>query len=80
MIRRIMDFVLLLFFVWACMFLGLWIIDTLIVPMRIPGTGDRFLTGVAQVVISAILVLIWLQIWRWLARTIFWRLLETTTI
>ena len=36
MIRRIVDFTLILLFMWACMILGLWIIDRIIVPLEIP--------------------------------------------
>ncbi|RLI35095.1 hypothetical protein DRO55_05665 [Candidatus Bathyarchaeota archaeon] len=77
MIRRVMDFVLIMLFVWASMLFGLWIIDTLVVPLRIPlpenSLGD-LLTATAKVLISAVLVLIWLWLWREIVRRTFWRL------
>jgi hypothetical protein len=75
MTRRILDFVIILFFVWGCMLFGLWIISNLIVPMSIPGVS-RYMVNIVQVVISAVMVLLWLQIWRWLARSMFWRALR----
>ena len=75
MTRRILDFVVILLFVWGCMLFGLWIIDNLIVPMSIPGVS-RYMVNIVQVVISAAMVFLWLQIWRWLARSIFWRALR----
>ena len=72
MIRRILDFVVLLLYVWGCMILGLWVIDAFIVPMSIPGVNG-FLVNVIQVVISASMVLLWLLMWRWLSKNMFWR-------
>jgi hypothetical protein len=78
MIRRILDFIIILLFVWACMFAGLWVIATLIVPLELPGIASRSLTNIIQVVISTLLVLIWLQIWRWLASSIFWQAINAS--
>lgn len=78
MIRRIFDFIIILLFVWACMFAGLWVIATIIVPLELPGIANRGLTNIIQVVISTLLVLIWLQIWRWLASSIFWRAINAS--
>ena len=72
MIRRILDFMILLLYVWGCMLLGLWVIDAYIVPMSIPGVNG-YLVNVIQVVISASMVLLWLLMWRWLSKTMFWR-------
>jgi hypothetical protein len=72
MTRRILDFVILLLYVWGSMILGLWVIDAFIVTMSIPG-ASRILVNVFQVVISAFMVLVWLSIWRWLAKSMFWR-------
>lgn len=72
MIRRILDFVILLLYVWVCMILGLWVIDAFIVPMTIPGV-NRYVVNVIQVVISASMVLLWLLMWRWLSKSMFWR-------
>ena len=72
MIRRILDFVILLLYVWGCMILGLWVIDAFIVPMTIPGVNG-YLVNVIQVVISASMVLLWLLMWRWLSKSMFWR-------
>ncbi len=72
MIRRILDFVILLLYVWGCMILGLWVIDAFIVPMSIPGVNG-YLVNVIQVVISASMVLLWLLMWRWLSKNMFWR-------
>jgi hypothetical protein len=60
------------------MLLGLNVIATYIVPIQISGGVNRYLTNVLQVIISTTLVLIWLMIWRWLAKTIFWRNLITS--
>ena len=75
MTRRILDFVVILLFVWGCMLLGLWVINALIVPMTIPGMS-RFHVGILQVVVSASMVFLWLLLWRWLARSMFWRALR----
>ena len=72
MIRRILDFVILLLYVWGCMILGLWVIDAFIVPMSFPGVNG-YLVNVIQVVISASMVLLWLLMWRWLSKSMFWR-------
>ena len=58
------------------MLLGLWIIDQFIVPMQIPGINSGII-NVIQVVIGASMVLLWLRVWRWLARKMFWRALQT---
>ena len=75
MTRRTLDFVIILLFVWGCMLFGLWIISSLIVPMSILGVS-RYVVNIVQVVISAAMVLLWLLIWRWLARSLFWRALR----
>lgn len=72
MIRRILDFVILLIYVWGCMILGLWVIDAFIVPMAIPRVNG-YLVNVIQVVISASMVLLWLLMWRRLSKSMFWR-------
>ena len=72
MTRRILDFVILLLYVWGCMILGLWVIDAFIVPMSIPGVNG-YVVNVFQVVISASMVLLWLLMWRWISKTMFWR-------
>lgn len=79
MIRRIADFVVILLFVWIFMLAGLWFIATIIVPLSLPGIDNRGLTNIIQVVISTFMVLIWLQIWRWLASSIFWRAVNDST-
>ena len=71
--RRVVDVVYLLLFVWASMLTGLKIIATFIVPMEIPGAVNQYLTNILQVMVSTALVLMWLLIWRWLAKSIFWR-------
>jgi hypothetical protein len=75
MTRRILDFVIILLFVWGGMLFGLWIISSMIVPMSIPGVS-RYLVNILQVVVSASMVLLWLLLWRWLARSMFWRALR----
>jgi len=57
MTRRILDFVIILLFVWGCMLFGLWIISSMIVPMSIPGVS-RYLVNILQVVVSASMVLL----------------------
>ncbi len=73
MIRRILDFVLILLFVWVCMILGLWVIDGVIVPMRLPGIAEGLLTSALKVGASAGLVLFWLWLWREIVKKMFWR-------
>ncbi len=75
MTRRIFDFVIILLFVWGGMLFGLWIIGSMIVPISIPGVS-RYLVNILQVVVSASMVLLWLLLWRWLARSMFWRALR----
>jgi len=74
-IRRILDFVFVLLFVWACMILGLWVISSFIVPLELSVTPDAVLTGILRVAASAALVLAWLWIWRGIVRRMFWRLI-----
>jgi len=76
MIRRIVDFVFVLLFIWACMFFGLWVIDSLVVPMKIPGLADGIVTAALKVAISAALVLFWLWLWREIVRRMFWRAIK----
>lgn len=76
MIRRILDFVNILVFVWICMLLGLVIINGIIVPMRLPEPLNRAMTNVMQVAISTFLVLLWLYLWRWMATRMFWRAIK----
>ena len=75
MTRRILDFVIILLFVWGGMLFGLWIISSMIVPMSISGVS-RYLVNILQVVVSASMVLLWLLLWRWLARSMFWKALR----
>ncbi len=71
MIRRIMDFVLILIFVWACMIVGLWVIDSLVVPLV-----DTVLISALKIILSALLVLFWLWMWREIVKMMFWRVLN----
>jgi len=73
-IRRIMDFIFLLVFVWVCMLLGLWVIDTLIVPWGLP--FGSFWEALSRVVISVSLVLLWLWLWREIVKRTFWGTLK----
>jgi len=75
MTRRTLDFVIILLFVWGGMLFGLWIISSMIVPISIQGVS-RYLVNILQVVVSASMVLLWLLLWRWLARSMFWRALR----
>jgi hypothetical protein len=77
MIRRILDFVFILLFVWACMILGLWVIHQVILPMPIPGTTNVFLTAMVKFGISAGLVLFWLWLWREIVKRMFWQAMKT---
>jgi hypothetical protein len=76
MIRRILDFVLILLFVWVCMILGLWVIDRIIVPMQLPRVADGLLTGMVKISVSAGLVLFWLWLWREIVKKMFWRAMD----
>ena len=73
MIRRILDFVFILLFVWTCMILGLWTIDSYIVPFQLPATTNNIITATLKVGISAAMVLFWLWLWREIIRRMFWR-------
>jgi hypothetical protein len=73
MIRRLSDFIFILLFVWACMFLGLWVINTFIVPFELHGIADTIVTGILKASVSTALVLFWLWAWREIVRRIFWR-------
>jgi hypothetical protein len=75
MIRRILDFVFILLFVWTCMIFGLWVIDRMIVP-PLPGIADSFLTGILKVGVSAGLVLFWLWLWREIVKKMFWHAMK----
>ncbi|MCW4019939.1 MAG: hypothetical protein NWF14_01735 [Candidatus Bathyarchaeota archaeon] len=77
MSRRILDFVSILLFVWICMLLGLWIIDSIIVPLELPETMNYLVTATLKVAISAAMVLFWLWLWRELIRRMFWRTMKT---
>jgi len=73
MIRRILDFVFVLLFIWACMILGLWVIDSLIVPLQLPGVTNDIMTATLKVAVSAVMVIVWLWLWREMVRRMFWR-------
>jgi len=76
MIRRIIDFTLILLFMWACMLIGLWLINEVIVPLEIPGINNRVLTATLKVAASAGLALLWLWLWREIVKRTFWRTLR----
>ncbi len=73
MSRRVLDFVIILLFVWIWMIGGLWLIDYWIIPLEIPGVEKVYFVNIVQVVISALLVLSWLLLWKKLATWMFWR-------
>jgi hypothetical protein len=77
MIRRILDFIFVLLFVWACMTLGLWIIDSFVVPLELPGMENHIVTATLKVAISTGMVLFWLWLWREIAKKMFWRTVKT---
>ena len=73
MIRRITEFVIILLFVWVCMIGGLWLIDVWIIPLEIPGIEQAYIVNIMQGVISTVLVMLWLILWKKLATWMFWR-------
>ncbi len=73
MIRRVLDFVIILLFVWICSIGGLWLINYWIIPLKIPGIEQAYIVNIVQVVISTVLVLLWLILWKKLATWMFWR-------
>jgi len=77
MTRRILDFVFLLVFVWACMIFGLWVIDSVIVPLQLPGVTNDTIIAIVKVGVSATMVLIWLWLWREIVKRMFWHTLRT---
>lgn len=72
MIKRILDFVNILIFVWISMLVGLWVINGVIIPWKLPEPFSRGMTNVVQVVTSTILVFLWLYLWKRIATTKFW--------
>ena len=77
MIRRILDFVLVLLFVWTCMIMGLWLINEVIVPLEIPWIKNRAVIAIIKLMISGGLVLLWLWLWREVIKRMFWHTLKT---
>ncbi|MFQ6095105.1 MAG: hypothetical protein ACE5NN_03070 [Candidatus Bathyarchaeia archaeon] len=74
MIRRILDFLLILIFVWACMLLGFWIIDVVIVPWHLPFSS--LISNIVKPLISLLLVIFWLWLWKKIVENIFWTTLK----
>ncbi len=72
MIKRILDFVNILIFVWVSMLVGLWVINWVIIPWKLSEPFSRGMTNVVQVAISTVLVLLWLYLWKRMATTKFW--------
>ena len=77
MIRRILDFVFILLFMWICMIAGLWLISEVIVPFEMPGINNDVVTSILKVAASVGLVLFWLWLWREIVKRTFWRNLRT---
>ena len=77
MIRRILDFVLVLLFVWTCMILGLWFINEIIVPLEIPWIKNRAIIAIIKLMTSGSLVFLWLWLWREIIKRMFWHTLKT---
>ncbi len=77
MIRRILDFTLILLFMWACMLIGLWLINEVIVPLELPGINNQIITATLKVAASVGLALLWLWIWREAVKRMFWCALRT---
>ena len=73
MIRRVLDFMIILLFVWISMIGGLWLIDYWIIPLKIQGVENAYIVNIRQVVISTVLVLSWLLLWKKLVTWMFWR-------
>jgi hypothetical protein len=80
MSRRVLDFVIILLFVWIWMIGGLWLIDYWIIPLKIPGVEKAYIVNIIQVVISTVLVLLWLLLWKKLATWMFWRAIGDRTL
>ena len=78
MIRRVLDLILIILFVWSSMIFGFWIIDTLIVPLAlpIPGVVGDFVTSVAKVLFGTALALFWLWLWREMVKRFFWHIVK----
>ena len=77
MIRRILDFTLILLFMWICMIVGLWLINEVIVPLELPGINNRVVTATLKVAASVGLALFWLWLWREIIKRMFWHTLKT---
>ncbi|RLI12956.1 hypothetical protein DRO35_01755 [Candidatus Bathyarchaeota archaeon] len=76
MIKRILDFVLILLFVWACMILGLWLINEIVVPLEIPWIKNHIVIAIIKLVMSSGLALLWLWLWREIIKRMFWHTLK----
>jgi hypothetical protein len=61
MMRHTLTLAGMLFVVWLVMMLGCWVIDGVVVPIRL---HDVVLTGVVKVLVSASLIMVWLALWR----------------
>jgi len=77
MIRRILDFIIILLFMWVCMILGLWFINEVIVPLELPGINSRVITAMLKVAAGTGLALFWLWLWREIIKRMFWHALRS---
>ena len=73
MMKRILDFVSILLFVWVTMIGGLLFINIIIIPLEL---GGPLLTSLVQAVTSTVLVVLWLWVWRKIMKKVFWRILR----
>ncbi len=73
--KRILDFVNILIFVWISLLMGLWVINWVIIPWKLPEPFSMGMTNVVQVAISTMLALLWLFLWKRIATTKFWNVM-----
>lgn len=77
MLRAIFGLVLIIFFVWLTMLIGLVVIfvSLPLLIVTLSKTIGRFFESVAVVGIASVMVLIWLAIWKELAFRYFSRMI-----
>ena len=78
MIHRILDFVFVLLLVWSFMILGMWTIDSVIVPLELPWVANDVIGAIVKVGLSVAMVAFWLWLWREIIKRMFWRITRRT--
>lgn len=72
MIRQRLNLIYVMAFVWVSMIFGLFVISMYIVPLELPGINS-ITTGVLKVILSLLLSILWLWMWRRMVVMVFWQ-------